>query len=236
MKTIARVLPLLAALPRLPRLPRLLPLLACLAAFAVVALAFAVAGCSIVPGARPDPTRYYVLAVPGQFPASASLAGKSDALAVGLRHVQIAPYLDHREIVLRVGPNETVYQPYARWAEPLGAAIQQQIALRFLRSGKISRLLPEPFPFDTRRAVDVSIRVTRCEGLRKPDGRMVASFAAVIETSDPASGTILSRQGFSAPEIPWDGRDFAALAGALSESVARVSDALLATLTLPGKP
>ncbi|EIQ01867.1 hypothetical protein OpiT1DRAFT_00443 [Opitutaceae bacterium TAV1] len=202
----------------------LLPLLA--------SLAFAVAGCSIVPKAPPDPTRYYVLAVPEQLPAS--LSGKPGALTVGLKHVQIAPYLDNREIVLRIGPNETVYQPYARWAEPLGASIQQQVALRFLRSGKISRLFPEPFPFDTPRAVDVSIHVTRCEGLRKPDGKMVASFAAVIETSDPATGALLSRQGFTAPETPWDGRDQAALVQALSESVAKVADALLATL--PGKP
>jgi uncharacterized lipoprotein YmbA len=206
-----------------------------LALSGLAALALVFAGCSLLPKPAPDPTRHYVLT--GTAPASAEPGAKQGSLKVGLRAVQIAPYLDAKSMIVRRGDNEIDYRDYARWAEPLATGINRMLVARLHVSDKVARVFPQPYPFDVARDVDVSVSVLRCEGRVLPDGSAVASFKCAIEIVRVAdldagaqAGEVLLREVFEAPATPWQEGDYAALAALLSDHVARLADTILAAL------
>jgi len=204
-----------------------------LALFAA-ALALALSGCSLLPKPAPDPTRHYVLTGPA--PAELNAGAKKGRLKVGLRSVQIAPYLDAKSMIVRRGENEIDYRDYARWAEPLANGINRMLVARLHVSDRVGRVFPQPYPFDVARDVDVSVSVLRCEGRVLPDGRAFASFTCAVEivrVGDKAGangGEVLLREVFEAPETEWKEGDYAALAAILSDHVAKLADTLIAAL------
>lgn len=210
-------------------MPRLL-----VSALATIAVALALAGCTLFPKPAPDPTRHYVLTGPA--PAAVNATVKKGSLKVGLRSIQIAPYLDGKAMIVRRGDNEIDYRDYARWAEPLATGINRMLVARLHVSDKVARVFPQPYPFDVARDIDVSVSVLRCEGRVRPDGESVVSFTAGVEIvrvpSDKSTGggEVILRQVFEAPETPWKNGDYAALAATLSTDVALLADFILAAL------
>lgn len=200
---------------------------------AVVAV-LTLSGCSLLPKPAPDPTRHYVLTGPA--PAGPNADAKQGALKVGLRSVQIAPYLDAKSMIVRRGDNEIDYRDYARWAEPLANGINRMLVARLHVSDRVGRVFPQPYPFDVTRDVDVSVSVLRCEGRVLPDGRSVASFMCALEIvrvgdkPGAAGGEVLLRKVFEAPETEWPEGDYAALAAILSDDVAKLADTIIAAL------
>lgn len=186
------------------------------------------AGCSIVPEPQGDPTRYYVLT--GQS-ADAPRAEKTDgALVLGVKRIEIASYLNGKDMVVREGGNEIVYQSFSRWAEPLATSITRAVAGNLARAETVQRVYAQPFPFEVERDYDVAIRVFRCEGERK-DGKAWASFSALVEvTESKPGGAIVLRKVFTAPETEWNGKDFGALATAISEQVGALGAEIVAAL------
>jgi uncharacterized protein len=215
-------------LPSAVRRPLRLP-----SAFAAV-LALTLSACSFLPKPGPDPTRHYVLTGPA--PAALDAAAKQGVLKVGLRSVQIAPYLDAKSMIVRRGNNEIDYRDYARWAEPLANGINRMLVARLHVSDRVERVFPQPYPFDVARDVDVSVSVLRCEGRVLPDGQAVASFMCAVEIvrvgDKPGAigGEVLLREVFEAPETPWLEGDYAALAAILSDHVAKLADTIIAAL------
>lgn len=179
-------------------------------------------GCSFLPAPKADPTRYYVLTGPT---SAEPVHPGQGALILGLRSVQIAPYLNGKAMIVRNATNEIAYQDFARWAEPLDVSVGRLVAERLMASDRVKRVYPQPFPFDVERDYDVRIEVLRCEGARKSGGATVASFTCMVEvTQAKPGGAVVLRKVFSAPETPWDGQDFSALARQLSDAL----DALIA--------
>jgi uncharacterized lipoprotein YmbA len=195
-----------------------------------VALGFA--GCSLLPMPKKDPTRFYVLT--GPTANELNTGHKKGQIKVGVRSVTVAPYLDGKTMIVRRGPNEIDYRDYARWAEPLATGINRMLVARLHLSDRVQRVIPQPFPFDTTRDVDVQVSVLRCEGMVKKDGKSFVSFMCGIELvragEQAGSGEVLLREVYEAPETPWREGDYAELARRLSEEVARVADRVLAAL------
>lgn len=187
------------------------------------------AGCSLLPPPKADPTRYYVLT--GQ-PVAEELAPKAEgALVLGVKRIEIASYLNGKDMVVREAGNEIVYNSFSRWAEPLTASIGRAVSGRLASSPKVTRVYAQPFPFEVERDYDVSIRVVRCEGERTAGGQLVASFSALVEVTEAKTGgTVVLRKLFTAPEAKWDGKDFGALAAALSDAVAALGAEVVAAL------
>lgn len=187
-------------------------------------------GCSLLPRPAPDPTRHFVLT--GPLPTEVNEALPKGRLVVGLRSVQIAPYLDGKAMIVRRGDNEVDYRDYARWAEPLVPGINRMLAARLHVSDKISRVLPQPYPFDVSRDVDVAVSVLRCEGRVKPDGTAVVSFLCAVEllrVGDKSGGgsEVLLREVYEAPELPWTEGDYAGMAAGISENVGLLAERIL---------
>lgn len=199
-------------------------------AFVVLAaVSLAWGGCSLLPEPKPDPTRYYVLT--GSGGAAARAEKKPGALILGLKRVEIVPYLNGKDMVVRDRGNEIVYQSFSRWAEPLDASIGRTLVGRLSGSEKVARVYTQGFPFDVERDYDVAVRVLRCEGERKPGGRYAASFAAVLEVTESRSGgSVVLRKVFAAPETAWNGKDYGELASGLSEAVGALAAEVIAAL------
>lgn len=193
-----------------------------------VVLVALLAGCSVVPEAAPDLTRYYVL-TNAQTDDIAASAG-NNGLKIGLKTVEVSPYLDKGSLVMRRGLNELVYNDYARWAEPISEGVSRIARARLLDSSKVSRVFVNAFPFDQSRDYDISIHVTQCEGaINNAAGE--ARFTAVVEiTTTGDDAMVVSRMEFIAPSREWDGRDYGALTQLLSESISALCDDVVATL------
>jgi len=187
------------------------------------------AGCNLIPEPTPDPTRFYVLTGPG---LPADVSAPDGTLRLGLRTVELAPYLRSRSLIVRGGRNEIIYQDYARWAEPLEAGIARVLRARLAIAPAVSRVYSQPFPFDRARDFDVSVNVIRCEGVRE-GGTSAARFAAIVEIVHATSGDVVSRRMVVTPEVPWDGQDYSALAEALSEAVGQLAQQLVEHLPAP---
>lgn len=194
------------------------------------ACALLVTGCNVIPAPTADTTRYYVLSAP-----SAGAAGAqpiNGGLRIGLRNVDLAPYLKKGSLVVRTGENELSFPPEARWAEPLEQEILHTLRAQLLASPTVGRVFVQPFPFEEPRDFDVSVRLLRAEGLLSAAGGAgVVRLVAMIEvTRIGALGEVVARRRFVAPETAWDGKDFSQLAARLSAAVAALSEDVVGVL------
>ncbi len=187
------------------------------------------AGCSIIPQAAEDPTRYYLLTEPAAQTATNAPRGH---LHIGVRAVELPGYLaSNRTIVIRRGANEIRYQDYARWAEPLDTALQHIVRDRILANEAVATAEISPFRLDGVRDYDVTVRVERCEGGVNGDGHYSAQFAAIFEITDPRKdNAVVTRKQFEAKPARWDGSNYGALAEDLSTEASALGDEIAATL------
>jgi uncharacterized lipoprotein YmbA len=187
------------------------------------------AGCNVIPPPQADSTRYFALASPALDTAAARPT--LGTLRLGLKAVDVAPYLKKGLIVVRRGENELVYNEYVRWAEPLEASIARALRARLLADAKTGRVFAYPFPFDQERDFDIAIGIVRCEGAQLRGGGAAARFEATLEiTSAGTSSEVVVRKTIALPDVVWDGKDYAALARALSDDVAALGQEIAAAL------
>ena len=189
-----------------------------------------VTGCSVIPAPTADPTRYYVLAAPTAGPAGAQPI--NGGLRIGLKNVELAPYLKKGALVVRTGENELSFPAEARWAEPLDQEILHTLRTQVLAAPMVGRVFVQPFPFEEPRDFDVSVRLIRAEGVVAANGRSgVVQLVAMIEvTRIGALGEVVARRRFVAPETAWDGKDFSQLAARLSAAVAALCEDVVGVL------
>ncbi len=192
----------------------------------------ALSGCSLLPAPASDPTRYYVL-TPTSLDA-ARPAKVERARVVGLKRIEIAPYLNGKDLVVREAGNEITYHSFSRWAEPLATSIGRTLADRLDASANVARVYAQPFPFEVPRDYDLAVSLVRFEGERLADGRTIPSLVAVIEVTEAkAGGAVVLRKTFVAPELAWNGKDFGALAAALSAGVVALGAELANSIPTP---
>lgn len=182
------------------------------------ALAAFLSGCNLLPEARTENARHYVLEAKPAGDASAP----AGALKIGLRPVEVATYLRGKAIATRVADNEVRYAHDAFWAEPLDAGIA-----RVLRENLAARatVLPYPFPAQLARDYDLTVRVLSAEG-----GANGVRFVAVIELLRVGdSPELVVRREFTAPAAAW-GSDYGQLARGLSEALAALAEEVIASV------
>lgn len=191
---------------------------------------FLLAGCQVLPEAKVDPTRHFVLTGPA--PTDKAVARPTGKYQVGLRGIEIAGYLhNRRDMVVRMGANELRFEEFNCWAEPLETGINRVLKQRLLSTEPVGGVMNYPFPADLKRDYDLVIRVLACEGALSSDGRPVARFVAAYDIIDAgATGQVVVRRTFTAPEQSWSGTDFGVLAGLLSDGIARLSEDIAANL------
>lgn len=186
-------------------------------AFTALAALVLLAGCSILPEARPDNAHYFVLEAK---PAAATPS--AGAVTLGLRPVEVATYLRGKAIATRVADHEVRYAHDAFWAEPLDAgiarALRENLATR-------ARVLPYPFSAQLSRDYDLTVRVLSAEGAANG-----VRFVAVIELLRVGDKSeLVVRREFTAPATAWH-NDYGQVARGLSDAIAALADEVLASV------
>lgn len=190
-------------------------------AAALAALAWS--GCSILPEAAADPTRFYVLSTQEAPAASAA----SVATTVYLRPIELASYLRGRAMVVRRGGNEIEFREFARWGESLDFGIARVIREELLARGAATAVSAGGARRDHvgPDAVTLSVRVLACEGAAH--GAVVFRAAWDLTTRD---GKVLATGDYRPTELRWDGKSEAMLAGQLSQAVSGLAAEIAAGL------
>lgn len=179
-----------------------------LARVVLAAAPLILAGCSLLPEPRPDPTRFYVLA------ADAASAVTPGGPTVQLRAVEVAGYLRNRPMVVRRAGSEIEFREHARWGEPL-----EQGVARVLSSGLRARGVSVA-PAGAVAPV-LAVRVLACEGAS--DGAVI--FRAAWELTggaSPATGE------FVAVGLRWDVKSEGSLATQLGAAVVSLAEEVAA--------
>lgn len=206
-----------------PALSSRLPFSAWLAAGLLALLA----GCNLIPPPQADPTHYYVL----NGPSLTDTGAPGGKLRLGLRPLEVAPYLRKGAIVVRLGGNELLYKDEARWGEPLEAGISRTLRAQLLTQPSVARVYTPPYPIDQDRDYDIAVTILRCEGATDNAGRSTVKFSAQVEiTSVKNPGLVVARRIFNAPDAAWDGHNYSALADSLSADIAALSTEVASSL------
>ncbi len=129
--------------------------------FAPLAL-LAVTGCIGLSRNAP-PVQHYVLsgARTPIAPALADVAG----LAVGLRRLDLAPYLATAAIVVREGTHGIQTSAFHRWGEELGAGINHTVAAHLTNVAPVRHVNVAPWAARTHHDYLLQLNVSRFEGV-----------------------------------------------------------------------
>jgi uncharacterized lipoprotein YmbA len=206
---------------------RFLPAWALMAVTATV-----LGGCQLLPPGAVDTTRFFVLSASPLPATEPTVARPSGGLQIGLRPVELPAYLRAtKSMVVRDGANEIRYQDYARWAEPLESGVNRVLMEKLQASPAVAGVDAHPLRGDVARDYLVTIRILRCEGVTGEAASV--RFAASYEIAPVAGAEGVTRsRTYMAPDRPWDGKDFNALASLLSDAVNGLGDQIVADLAL----
>lgn len=174
-------------------------------------LAVALAGCSILPEPKADPTRFYLLST-----AATPASPAAPVVGVQFRPVEAAGYLRNPPIVVRRGEHEVEFRDLARWGEPLEQGIAR-VLREELRARGVSAAgdgAREETP------PTLGVRVLACEGTAAG----AVEFRAAWELVGTGAGGKIRRGEFRATGLRWDPRNESTLAARLSEAVAGLAE------------
>jgi uncharacterized lipoprotein YmbA len=194
-----------------------------------VAAGLLLGGCSLLPQAQVDPTRFFVLSATTE--ATVAPAGK--APVVHLRPVELASYIKAKPIIVRRGNNEIEFREFARWGEPLELGIGRVLREDLVARGAAGAVLAAGL-----RAVDVEydytlvVRVLACEG----GANGAVYFRAVWEIATTGvTPKVMARGEVQPADLRWDGKSEGALAAQLSSAVAILAEDVANGLVRLGK-
>ncbi len=187
-------------------------------------LAAVLAGCAL-PEAKPDLTRYYLLTSSTTNPPEETAGARWQ---LGLRPVEVAPFLKHRAMLLRRGTNEVRFVEEARWAEPLEAGVARVLRESLETRRDVARVANVTRSSEAARDYDVLVRIQRCEGVPE---RGLARFEAIVEiyTTD-LDPVRVGREVVTAETGGWDANNYEDLARKLSAALEQVADRAIALL------
>jgi uncharacterized lipoprotein YmbA len=187
-------------------------------------------GCSLLPQAQPDPTRFFVLSATA---GAAMAAPTGKAPVVHLRPVELASYIKAKPIIVRRGDNEIEFREFARWGEPLELGIA-----RVLREGLVARGAAGTVLASGLRATDVEydatlvVRVLACEG----GANGSVDFRAVWELATTGNAPrVVARGDVQPADLRWDGKSEGALVAQLSRAVGALADDVSGGISRFGK-
>ena len=134
----------------------------------IAAALLALAGCAATP-----PSTFYQLAEP----ASTRLSGLERGIAIGIGPVNIEPYLDWPQIVVRGDGHKLQLSEFNRWAEPLKDSISRVIIVNLSNMLETTRVFKVPrrnktIPLEFR----TEIEIARFDGYLGGDALLVARW------------------------------------------------------------
>lgn len=195
-----------------------------------IILLTATGGCAFLKPAKSESHYYLLTAV---VPTGHSSNHNGPGRVVRLLPVEVANYLESKDMVVRGGTNEVNYHLFHRWAEPLDAGIRRVLAEDLRDSSEIHAVItdqpaPAHKPFYT-----VWVRVLTCGGSEtNHDGSAVFEAAWEITKSQPEQKLVAHGVFRSRPAV-WHPGDYSQLANQLSLALGDFSQELVHTISRP---
>lgn len=185
-------------------------------ALAPFAALLVLAGCSLLSGPSPDPTRFFVL------DALSPVTGQQSTLSIGLGPVSLPSYLDRPEMARRVDENQIAYDPFRRWAEPLDHNFERVIAANLVQILEPRRI--EFFPWYRNAKFDFVVTVAASRFETQPDGSVLLAVRWVLRDEADQS-RVVRLASYTQPVANPD-----ATVDALSQLVARLSEEIASAI------
>jgi uncharacterized lipoprotein YmbA len=183
--------------------------------------------------ARNEPAQqHFVLG--GSLPADrAEPSRDGTGLAIGIRRLQLATYLESPFIVIRRGDNEITFSEFNRWGERLDGGISQAVSRHLLARAPFRAV--DVAPWAPRAEYDylVQLQVLRFEGLAPEDPAAtqgVVHVLAVWEIIRQTDGAVLARGTTDYREPGWAVDDYAGLVTSLDRGLAVLSGDLIGSI------
>jgi uncharacterized lipoprotein YmbA len=163
-------------------------------------------------------TRFYLLTPIPVAETASQAAGIQQPMTLGIRSVELPPYLDRPQIVTRTGPHEINLAELNHWAEPL-----QDNATRVLVEN-LAALIPSDwmvsYPWTGQIPVDyqVAVKVIRFDLTAAEDSVLIARWRILGK-----DGNDIISERKSIYRIRPDGSDYPAIVSAMNQTLADFS-------------
>jgi uncharacterized lipoprotein YmbA len=201
--------------------------------FGICAL-FTETGCFTLAYPTP-PVEQYVLGA-GPTAVTAAPARDTGGIAIGLRRLDLAPYLTTRAIVVRRG-SRIVTSAFRRWGEEPGAGIMRAVAASLGAAPAILAVDVAPWPVQTQHDYLVQLHVSHLEGVAAEDSTAkegevhVTASWEIIRSQD---GTLVARGETDHRETGWKVGDYRDLVTRVDKGLTGLGSDLAACLVRLG--
>ncbi len=180
---------------------------------------------------RDEPSQQHFVLGGNRLQASAPQAERLAGLAIGLRQVNLAEYLDSPLIVVRYNPHQIRFSEFNRWGENLDGGFNRAIALYLADRAPFEAVDVVPWAPRAHHDYLIQIHLLRFEGVvveeaLEGEAYMLANWE-IIRQSD---GAVLSRGITDYRQEGWTVGDYVDLVTRLDAGVGELSDDLIAGL------
>jgi uncharacterized lipoprotein YmbA len=168
-------------------------------------------GCFSLARNAPTP-RHFVLGGAGPR-ADETVSRDPDRITVGVRRLQLAPYLATPFVVVRRGSNQITFSEFQRWGEDLGVGINRTVAGYLAGRAPFADLDMAPWPVGTPHDYLIQLSVSRFEGVAPEALSAVEGEANVLATWEivAQNGEVMARGTTDYREPGWKVGDYAGL-------------------------
>lgn len=189
-------------------------------------------------GRDTPPLMQYVL---GGAPAAAVDEPAPDpaGLTLGLRRLDLIPYLASPSIVVRRGAHGMLVSEYHRWGEDPVAGINRAFAAHLAGTAQVHAVDVAPWPVRSKHDFLVQLHVSRFEGV-VPEDTLAAEGDAHLRASwellRPFDGVVLARGGTDYRASGWRVGDYRGLVTLLDDGLGRMAGEMVACMERVGPP
>lgn len=175
--------------------------------------------CSLLRGARPDPTRFFVLT---------AVEKKTDApiaITFGVDHIDMPEYLLRTEIVSRSASNQISVAEYDRWGEPLRDGFARTLRRDLESELGAGHVFGQPFEQSQLPVMVVDVDVHHLEHMAGQGAMLEAGWTL----RERAKGTVIAVHA-SKITVPAPDKDPGAEVAALSKAISMMSAEIAAAV------
>ncbi|MBL0171308.1 MAG: membrane integrity-associated transporter subunit PqiC [Gemmatimonadaceae bacterium] len=114
---------------------------------------------------RNSPAQQQYVLSGARIPIAAPASADTDGLTIGIRRIDLVPYLAMPAIVVRRGAHEIVTSQFHRWGEDLGEGINHTVAAHLTNAPPVKAVNVAPWAARSQHNFLLPLHVTRFEGV-----------------------------------------------------------------------
>lgn len=183
-------------------------------------------------GRDSPPLEQYVL---GRVPVPEAAGTSPDAtgFTIGMRRLQLAPYLASPAIVVRRGTHQIVTSDFHRWGEDPAESINRAVARYLAASRRVRAVDVAPWPGQARYDYLMQLHVAHFEGVAPEAASALAGEVHILaswEIVRQRDGAVLARGTTDYRQRGWSVGDYARLVMMLDEGLSALARDMVSCL------